>query len=202
MPASAIRAMIGFMTNAAAKMPVTFQQYIAAERTSDVKHELVDGEVFDMSGGTPEHAALIAAVTAAIHTQLRGRPCRAFSSDLRVRASDLTTYPDVTVVCGRLERDPDDDSTILNPTVLVEVLSDSTEAFDRGKKAENYRRIASLREYVFVSQHEPHIEVFRRTDQGWVLLEAQKGGRLRLESISCELDVDSIFEGVFEPVDS
>ena len=186
------------MASTAPKMVVTFQQYIAAERDSEVKHQLVDGEVFDMSGGTPEHALLILAVGSAIRNQLQRRPCRAYGPELRVRAGDLTTYPDVPVVCGKLERDPDDDSTILNPTVLVEVLSDSTEAFDRGRKAEHYRKIASLREYVLVSQHEPHIELFRRTEQGWIFLEASKGERLRLESIDCELDVDSVFEGVFE----
>ncbi len=180
-------------------MPVTVAQYIAAERTSETKHQLVDGEVFDMSGGTPEHAALIARVIAALGNQLRGRPCRAFSSDLRMRAGDLVTYPDASVVCGRLERDPEDDSTILNPTVIVEVLSDSTEAFDRGRKAEHYRRISSLREYVLVDQHEPHIEAYRRTEQGWVLSEAGKGKQVRLDSIDCDLDVDAIYEGIDIP---
>ncbi|MEI8256871.1 MAG: Uma2 family endonuclease [Deltaproteobacteria bacterium] len=180
-------------------MPVAFPQYIAAERASETKHQLVDGEVFDMSGGTPEHAALIAGVIAALGTQLRGRPCRVFSSDLRIRAGELVTYPDASVVCGRLERDPEDDSTILNPSVIVEVLSDSTEAFDRGRKAEHYRKTPSLREYALVDQHEPHIEAYRRTEQGWVLSEAGKGQRLRLESIDCDLDVDAIFDAVTEP---
>lgn len=188
------------MTDAVPKMPVTFAQYVAAERTSEVKHQLVDGEVFDMSGGTPEHAALIAEVITALGSQLRGRPCRAYSSDLRIRVEGMVTYPDASVVCGRLERDPEDESTILNPTVIVEVLSDSTEAFDRGRKAEHYRKISSLREYVLVDQHEPHVEAYRRTEQGWMLSEAGRGGKLRLESIECALDVDAIYEGVFEQV--
>jgi Uma2 family endonuclease len=87
---------------------------------------------------------------------------------------------------------------ILNPTVIVEVLSDSTEALDRGRKAEHYRRLPSLTEYVLVDQHEPHIEAYRRTEQGWMLSEAGSGQNLRLESIVCTLDVDAIYEGVFE----
>ncbi|MBI5537176.1 MAG: Uma2 family endonuclease [Deltaproteobacteria bacterium] len=186
------------MTARAPTGPIAFAQYVAAERASEIKHQWVDGEVFDMSGGTPEHAALILSVGASLLQQLRGRPCRAFSSDLRIRAGDLVTYPDASVVCGPIERDPEDDSTVVNPTVVVEVLSDSTEAFDRGRKAEHYRKMPSLREYVLVDQHEPHIEVYRRSDQGWVLSEAGKGQKLRLESIECTLEVDAIFEGVLE----
>jgi len=186
------------MTQPAARQPVTFAEYVELERTSEIKHQLVDGELFDMSGGTPEHAALILSVGSSLKNQLRGRPCRPFSSELRVRAGDLTTYPDCSVVCGPLERHPQDSSTILNPTLLVEVLSDSTEAFDRGRKFEQYRRIPSLREYVLVRQDEPHIEVYTREAQGWVLREAGRGEKIGLASIGCELDVDSVYEGVFE----
>ncbi len=186
------------MSNVAAKLKVTFAEYIAAENASDRKHQLVNGEVFDMGGGTPEHAALIASVGGELCAQLHGRPCRPYASELRVGVDDLVTYPDWSVVCGKLERHPEDAATILNPTVLVEVLSDSTEAYDRGEKAERYRRIPSLREYILVSQHRPHIELFRRTERGWTLLEAGKGQRLHLESIDCQLDVDAVYEGVLE----
>jgi Uma2 family endonuclease len=192
------RAILGIKTSPATMLPITFEQFIAHDNANEGKHQLVDGEVFAMSGGTPEHAALTFNVGAYLGAQLRGRACRAFSSELRVRAGDLVTYPDASVVCGPLERDPQDSSTVLNPSVIVEVLSDSTEAFDRGRKAEHYQAIPSLREYVLVSQHAPHIESFRRTQQGWILSEAGKGQRIRLESIGCELEVDSIFEGVFE----
>jgi Uma2 family endonuclease len=184
------------MAKPAGKLRVTFAEYLAGELSSDRKHQLVDGEVFDMTGGTPVHAALILAVGSELRQQLRGRPCRPFGSDLRVRAGDLATYPDCTVVCGELEVDPEDANTVLNPTVIVEVLSDGTEAFDRGRKAEQYRRVASLRELVLVGQHQPHLEVYRRTERGWIFLEAGKGGRLELESIGCQLEVDSIFEGI------
>ncbi len=186
------------MTQPAARPAVSFADYIAMERVATVKHQLVHGEVFDMSGGSPQHAALGLSTGAELRAQLQGKPCRAFSSDLRIRAGELVTYPDASVVCGPLERDPEDPDTILNPTVVVEVLSDSTEAFDRGKKSETYRSIASLREYVLVDQHAPHIEVYTRTDTGWTLREVRAGERIALASIGCELDVNAVYEGVFE----
>lgn len=184
------------MPNTAQRLKVTFAEYIAAELPSDRKHQLVDGEIFDMTGGTLAHAQLILAVGSELRSQLRGRACSAYGSEARVRAGDLVTYPDCTVVCGAPRVDPDDANTLLNPTVIVEVLSESTEAFDRGRKAEHYRRIPSLCEYVLVNQYEPHVEVYRRTEQGFYLLEARKGESVRLESIQCHLDVDSIYEGV------
>jgi Uma2 family endonuclease len=144
------------MGQAAVASPQTFQQFVEFERTSSVKHQLMNGEVFAMAGGTAEHARLILRVGSMLDRQLTGDRYRAFSSDLRVRAGLLTTYPDVTVVCGRLERDPEDPDTIRNPKVIVEVLSDSTEAFDRGKKFKQYRSVASLEEYILVSQTEAH----------------------------------------------
>src|SRR5688572_32480599 len=116
-----------------------------------------------MAGGTPEHAALAIAVAGVLHGQLRGGPCRIFSSDLCVRAvdADMAAYPDLTIVCGEVLRDPLDKDVVIDPTVLVEVLSPSTELFDRNEKREAYQTIASLREYVLVSQSEKQIEVWR-----------------------------------------
>jgi Uma2 family endonuclease len=187
------------MSSAAKTLRVSFADFIAAEAKSDRKHQLVDGEVFDMGGGTLAHARLILTVGSLLHAQLRGRPCSAFSSEARVRAGTLVTYPDCTVVCGEVEVDPEDANTLRNPTLLVEVLSEGTEAFDRGAKAEEYRRIPSLREYLFVSQQRPHVELYRRTERAWELLEVGMGERLRLESIGCWLDVDSVYEGVLDP---
>jgi Uma2 family endonuclease len=186
------------MPTAAAKHTVTLAEYIAAETASRTKHQLIAGEVFDMSGGTPEHAAIIASVGVELGSQLRGRPCRLYASELRVGIDDLVTYPDASVVCGDLERHPDEPTIVLNPTVLVEVLSDTTEAYDRGEKAQRYRRIPSLREYVLVSQHRAHIELFRRTQEGWILVEAHEGERLRVESIDCWLDVDAVYDGILD----
>ena len=190
------------MNEPARKLTFTFAEYLEQERTSDVKHEFVNGEIFDMAGGTIEHGRLASTVNAALRTQSRGRPCEVYSSDVRVRvlATGLATYPDTSVVCGRLERDPADANTIVNPVVLVEVLSDSTEGYDRGEKFAHYQRLPSLKEYVLVSQRSPRIEVFRRNEDGnsWTLLIAQAGERVSLASIGCELAVDEMYANALE----
>lgn len=179
-----------------ARKYISFREYTELVAASETKAQWLDGEVFAMAGGTPEHAALAMAVGTELRRQLTGKPCRVYSSDLRIRvaATGLATYPDVSVICGKLETDPEEPNTATNPIVIVEVLSDTTEAYDRGRKFEHYRRLSSLREYVLVSQHEPHIEVFRRNAEGhFILDEATKGGSVVLPSIDCTLDVDSIF---------
>ncbi|MEP7119561.1 MAG: Uma2 family endonuclease [Byssovorax sp.] len=184
------------MNEPAHKITFTFAEYVEQERASDTKHELVNGEIFAMAGGTIEHGRLSSSVAVRLGAQLLGRACAPFSSDVRVRvvATGLATYPDLSVVCGKLERDPGDANTLVNPILLVEVLSDSTEAYDRGEKFAHYRRIPSLREYVIVSQHEPRIEVFRRGDDGiWSLHEAGATERVKLTSIGCELAVDEVY---------
>ena len=175
---------------------MTYAEYLAAEAVAEVRHEFLNGEVWEMAGGTPEHSALAAAVIGELRSALRGKPCRVFTSDLRVRIpqTDLATYPDLSIVCGQLETAPDDKDAITNPIVLVEVLSDSTEAYDRGAKAAHYRRIASLREYVLVSQAEPRIEVQRRAEGGrWELLEARPGETIELSSLGVRLDVAAVY---------
>ena len=114
----------------------TFAEYLALEEKSDTKHELVDGEIFAMAHGTPEHGRLAVRMARLLGNALEGKPCEVFSSDVRVRvlATGLATYPDVSVVCGRMEIDPENRNTITNPIVLVEVLSDSTESYDRSIK--------------------------------------------------------------------
>ncbi len=184
------------MTEPARKLTYTFAEYLQQERAGDTKHEMINGEIFAMAGGTPEHAELAVKVAAALSVQLQGR-CRVFSADLLVRvlATGLATYPDLTVVCGKLERDPEDANVVVNPVVLVEVLSDGTERYDRGEKFAHYRRIPSLREYVLVSQHEPRIEVFRRNEDGksWTLHVAEASESVQLGSIGCELAVDEVY---------
>ena len=175
---------------------MTYVEYLASERASDVRHEYLRGDVWAMAGGTPEHARLAARVIGELGRQLEGKPCEPFSSDLRVRvvATDLSTYPDVTVVCGELETAPEDADAVVNPTVLVEVLSDGSEAYDRGEKFAHYRRLASLREYVLISQHEPRVEVFRRRgEREWVFSEARAGETLRFSSLGVELAVDAVY---------
>ena len=180
---------------------MTYAEYLEFERASELKHEYLRGEVFAMAGGTPEHARLAANVIGELRNALRGRPCSVFTSDARVRiaVTDRATYPDVTVVCGRLEHAPDDPDAIINPIVVVEVLSDTTEAEDRGEKFAHYRRLASLREYVLVSQRARRLEVYRRRDDRWLLDEAGAGETLRMESIDAALSVDEVYRDPLAP---
>lgn len=179
---------------------MTYDEYLAVEATSEIRHEFLNGDVWAMAGGTPEHGALAAAVIRELGIALRGKPCRVYTSDVRVRImpTGLTTYPDVTVVCGEIQTAPEDASALVNPLVLVEVLSDTTEAYDRGAKAAHYRRIPSLQAYVLVSQGEPLIEVYRRRENRWELLEARPGESLDLDLLGITIDIHAIYENPLE----
>ena len=176
---------------------MTYAAYLEAEEASPTKHEYLRGEVYAMAGGTPEHAALMMAVGAELTMALRGRPCRVYASELRIRieATDLSTYPDVSVVCGPPAISNIDRNAITNPVLIVEVLSDSTEAYDRGEKFGHYRHLPSLREYLLVSQHRPKLESYRKNEQGiWMLSEAGAGETLTLAALEgVRLDVDLIY---------
>ncbi|MEO7328612.1 MAG: Uma2 family endonuclease [Minicystis sp.] len=181
---------------------ISYEEYLALEEKSLTKHEWLDGVVVDMDAlgrarGTIEHAFIIASVIGELGNQLHRRRAQVFPSDLRLRvvATGLATYPDASVVCNKVELDPDDRNAITNPAVLIEVLSDSSEAYDRGEKFAHYRRIPSLREYVLVSQRRPLIEVWRKNDEGlWVLAEEATAGQVaKLASIGCSLSVDEIY---------
>lgn len=180
----------------------SYADYLALEASCNVKHEFLDGQIYGMAGGTPEHAALKAAVTGLLFPQIRGGRCRAHDADLRVRVlgTGLATYPDVTVVCGSRERDPADDNAVTNPTLIVEVLSTSTEEYDRGDKFEHYRRITSLRQYVLVSHHQREIEVWTRgKSDEWAKAVFREGERAALGSVGAELDVTEVYEATEEP---
>lgn len=184
------------MGSAAEKITCTYAEYLVLEQKSETKHEWLNGEIFDMAGSTLEHAALALSVAAELRNALRDQPCRVFSSDLRVKilATHLCTYPDATVACRTTETAPDDPNALVNPTLIVEVLSDSSEAYDRGEKFAHYRRIPSLQEYVMISQKARRIEVYRRSEGGpWALYEAGPGESVRLESVGCSLVVDEIY---------
>jgi len=173
----------------------TYQEYLAFERSANVRHEFFDGEIYAMAGGTPTHAATCVNVSSLLRDQLRGRGCQTHSSDLRVRVLEtgLATYPDVTVVCGRREIDPDDHNTVTNPTLVVEVLSPSSADYDRGEKLEHYKRIPSLREVVLVAHDERLIEVWRRGDGGAWSRREVRSGNLTLTSVPCTLAVDEVY---------
>lgn len=189
------------MAQAAELLRVSFREYVARELTSEVKHEFLDGQIWAMAGGILEHAQLAANVIGELRSRLGGQPCKVFSADARIRvaATGLATYPDVVVICGTIERDPDDANTATNPTVIVEVLSDSTEAYDRGDKFAHYRQLPSLRAYVLVSQHERRIEVFRRNaDESWTLEDARPGGEARIPDL-CAVAVAAVYADVDLP---
>jgi Uma2 family endonuclease len=186
----------------AERLKLTYAEYLARENASETRHEFLDGDVFAMAGGTPEHSAIIAAVTMAL-VQLRGGPCRAFVTELRTRiradehGPDVGTYPDVAIVCGPVLRDSEDPIAIINPTVIIEVLSNSIEAYDRHGKFRNYRRLEALQEYILVSQHRPLIERFAKREGIWCEPDcAGPSGSIALLSAPATLDVDEIFEGL------
>lgn len=154
---------------------LTEAEYLAIERRAELKSEFFGGEMFAMAGGTRWHSLIGANLVAEFRSHLKAKPCVAFNADLRVKveATGLLTYPDLSVVCGAQRFLDMEEDTLVNPTLLAEVLSDSTEAYDRGKKFEHYRQIPSLKEYLLVSQREPRIEQFiRREDGQWLLREA------------------------------
>lgn len=181
---------------------MSFREYVERELTAEVKHEFLGGQVWAMAGGTLEHAQLAANMIGEFRARLGGRPRKVFSADARIRvaATGLATYPDVVVICGAIERDPEDPNTATNPTVVVEILSDSTEAYDRGDKFAHYRQVPSLRAYVLVSQHEQRIEVFRRNaDESWTLEDARPGGEARIPDL-CAVPVAAVYADVDLPV--
>jgi Uma2 family endonuclease len=176
----------------------SFEEYLMLEEDSGIKHEFLDGQVWAMSGGTPDHAAMAGNVLTLLNVQLSGKRCRVFTSDLRVRvrATGLGTYPDVSVVCGRLDLDPEDSKrhTIVNPCVLIEVLSPSTESYDRGEKLRQYQLIPSVEEIVLVAHDRREMEVVRRqADGSWSRHLAGAGEAARLSSIACDLPVDEVY---------
>jgi Uma2 family endonuclease len=178
-----------------------FVDYLALEEASNTRHEFLNGEIYAMAGGTPQHAALAVSVSASLLGQLRDGACRVFSSDLRVRvlATGLATYPDVSVVCGQLERDPESPTTVVNPLLVVEILSDGTEAYDRGEKLDHYRRVASLQAVVLVSHREQRIDVWDRVAGGpWRLRSFGAGETAELEAPPIRLAVDEIYRGTRE----
>ncbi|RZO63244.1 MAG: Uma2 family endonuclease [Sandaracinaceae bacterium] len=183
-----------------ARSRVSYVEYLALEARAEVKHEYLDGVVRAMAGGTIEHGRLSARVIRLVGAALTGRSCEVYSSDVKVyvAASNRSTYPDATVVCGRVETVEIDAEAIVNPVVLVEVLSDSTEGYDRGEKFRHYRRLESLREYVLVSQREPLVEVWRREGDLWRPVEHGPGEDVRLASVDAAFPVDALYDNPLE----
>ena len=179
---------------------LTETEYLEIERGAESKSEFFQGEMFAMAGGTPQHSLIATNLARELGNRLKSSHCVAYNADLRIKieATGLCTYPDLSVVCGPPQFAQGTEDTVLNPTLLVEVLSDSTEAYDRGKKFEHCRQIRTLQEYLLVSQKEPRIEQFiRQPDGRWLLNEAAgPDASLELPSLRISLSLAEVFAKV------
>jgi Uma2 family endonuclease len=183
---------------AAPKQKLTYDEYLALEAVAEERHEFHDGEMFAMSGGSPAHARLIHQVSVELGVAMRGKRCVMTSSAQRVRLLEgRSAYPDATIVCPPLQRPPEDPDAITNPTVVVEVLSPTTEAFDRGAKFRLYRELPSVRHVVFVRQDAWRVEHYRRMEDGtWRLSDHGPGDTLLLDAVEASLAVDALYEDI------
>jgi Uma2 family endonuclease len=178
---------------------ITPEEYLALEERADHKSEYYNGEMFAMSGASFNHNVITGNVHAAFHQLLSKRPCRTFVNDMRLLTSPkgLYTYPDVMVVCGKIEFAPKRDDTVMNPFVIVEVWSDSTQAYDRGKKFALYRQIPSLKEYVMIDQTQPYVEHYRREGHFWVFEALETiDAILTLPALECEIPLAVMYEKI------
>ncbi len=180
---------------------VTPEEYLAIERAAEFRSEYYDGVMYAMAGASFAHATIIWNLGLELGSLLRKSPCRGTSNEVRVRVSPerLYLYPDIAIVCGERRFADDQADTLLNPTFIIEVLSKSTEAFDRGEKFTMYRRLASLQEYVLVSQNKAQVEVYRRqpgADQWFFSEKAGLDASVRFESINCEILLAEIYRDV------
>ncbi len=182
----------------AARQRLSYAEYRAIEEAAGVKHEFVDGIAVAMSGGSLAHARLVTRVTTRLTAALADRPCEVFGSEARVLIPLFRNarYPDASVVCGDLQTDAEDPDAITNPVILVEVLSDSTEAVDRGEKFREYRALPSLRHYLLVSQKRVLVECYTRGPEGaWVLTEHGPGDSIPLPAVDAAIAVDDLYAG-------
>ena len=179
---------------------VSVDEYLVLERAALDKSEYYAGEIFTMAGASPAHSLIVTNVLGELRSLLRGNPCGPYDSNLRIEIpfTGLYTYPDASVICGALELSPKGNDMVTNPTLLVEVLSESTEAYDRGGKFAHYRTIPSFREYVLVSQNEPLVEAFFRRDDGIWQLAPVSGldASVDLQSLGITLRLAEVYERV------
>ncbi len=180
----------------------TIEQYAELEESAAYKSEFIAGRIYAMSGGTPTHSAVAANISGEMRNLLRHEPCRVYNSDLRVGIMplDVETYPDVTVVCGEPHLNPFDKNSIINPAVIFEVLSPSTERYDRGEKWEHYQRLDSLQEYLLVSQHKPKIEHYVRQDNGSWIFTSAEGLDAAVTVHGVSLSLAEVYDKIMFPV--
>lgn len=173
--------------------------YMEWEAEQPERHEYLGGEVFAMSGGTDAHYTILLNAATSLKAALSGEPCRAFVSGmkLRIERADAVLYPDGFVTCDARDRQPEASLAKQHPALIIEVLSDSTAAFDRGRKFELYQQIDTLQEYLLIEQDRQHADLFRKNSEGlWVLHPAGEGDVVRLESVGVELALDGLYEDV------
>lgn len=189
--------------SAAEELKLTPAQYLEQERAADFKSEFVDGEVFAMSGASVNHNRIAMNVGAEIRNAFKDRPCVVLGSDMKVWMESANTfaYPDLSGRCGSLEFYDERKDIYRNPEFVIEILSDSTETYDRGDKFYRYQTVESLREYVLISQNSVAVDVYRRHEAGWLYNSIRDlNGALRLDSVECEIPLSEIYRGVdFEP---
>lgn len=185
--------------NALPEQYLSLDEYFKLEEASEIKHEYFQGAAFAMTGASENHNLIFGEVYRNLGNQLDGKPCRPYPADfrLKIEAVNLYTYPDLSVLCGETQLADGRRDTFLNPTVLIEVLSDSTEVYDRGKKFEFYRTIPSLQEYLLIAQDRPHVERYRRHGHDWLFTEySSLDDEVALESIECTLSIASLYKRV------
>lgn len=176
----------------------TPEQYLERERQAEGKSEYFSGEIFAMAGASREHNLIAGNASGELRARLKGRPCETYPSDMRVRvnATGLCTYPDVTVVCGEPEFLDRSGDVLLNPRVIVEVLSESTEAYDRGEKFAHYRRVESLQDYLLIAQEKASVEHYARQpgDQWLLTVYTELSDSLILPSLDCRLPLSELYD--------
>ena len=196
------------------KLLFTEDEYLAMERESLERHEFIDGEIYEMAGESEEHGTISVNLTTEISIQLRGTPCRSFTKDMKVRSGPVPrsrylmkgfySYPDLVVVCGERQYHDKYKDVLLNPTVIIEVLSSSTEAFDRDEKFRRYREnLPSLTDYILVAQTEPFIDHYHREAENRWVLSSYKGleTNFTIESINCTLRLADVYDRIEFPIE-
>ncbi|MBF0226845.1 MAG: Uma2 family endonuclease [Desulfobacterales bacterium] len=179
---------------------ITEEEYLDIERESQIKHEYHEGEIFSMAGASETHNLIVTNIVRELGNQLRKKDCYIYANDMKLQIKDTSkfVYPDVIVVCGERKFFDDSRDVLLEANLIIEVLSDSTEAYDRGKKFSSYRQIKSFKEYLLISQHEKQIEKFLKHDNGYwkfsEIIDSQED--IILESIDCKLNIDDVYEKV------
>jgi Uma2 family endonuclease len=177
----------------------TPEEYLEAERKAETKSEYLDGHIYARTGANRQHVLIAGNVVGELSSQLRNRPCEAYISDMKVRtpSSRFYAYPDVSVACGEVQFEDDETDVLLNPVVLIEVLSPSTEAYDRGRKFERYREIESLREYILIAQDRVSVAHYLRREGEWAFKSyLDRNDRIALPSIDCAIPLSEIYLGL------